>query len=409
MSQTERHRIERLGHQGDGIAPGPVFVPRTLPGEVVEGRREGDLLVDARIVEPSGDRVAAPCPHYKACGGCALQHASEDFVAGWKLDVVRHALQAQGIESEFRDVITSPAQSRRRAVVAVRRTKKGAMAGFYGRASDVITEIPNCRLLTPGLISGLPMAEALAQVGASRKGALAVTMTETRNGLDVAVRGGKALDGPLQIELAGLAQEHGLARLAWEDETIATRMPPEQVFGGTPVSPPPGAFLQATQAGEDALLAAVEEVTMGAKRIADLFCGSGTFTLPLAHRAEVHGVEAVPEMLKALDRAWRHGQGLRRISTEARDLFRRPLMPDELRKFDAVVIDPPRAGAQAQMEIIADAQVPVVAAVSCNPVTFARDARLLTEAGYRLHWVQVVDQFRWSTHVELAAAFSLSH
>ncbi|QEW22842.1 23S rRNA methyltransferase RlmD [Marinibacterium anthonyi] len=409
MSQTERHRIERLGHQGDGIAPGPVYVPRTLPGEVVEGRREGDRLVDARIVEPSGDRVAAPCPHYKACGGCALQHASDGFVAGWKLDVVRHALQAQGVETEFRDVITSPAQSRRRATVAVRRTKKGAMAGFYGRASDVITEIPNCRLLAPELIAGLATAEALARVGASRKGALAVTMTATRNGLDVSARGGKELDGPLRIELAGLAQDCDLARLAWEDETVATRMPPEQVFGGVPVTPPPGAFLQATREGEAALLAAVDEITTGAKRIADLFCGSGTFTLPLAHRAEVHGVEAVPEMLAALDRGWRHAQGLRRVATEARDLFRRPLMADELRRFDAVVIDPPRAGAQAQTEAIADARVPVVAAVSCNPVTFARDARCLTEAGYRLRWVQVVDQFRWSTHVELAAAFSLSH
>ncbi|MBB94747.1 MAG: RNA methyltransferase [Rhodobacteraceae bacterium] len=409
MSQTERHRIERLGHQGDGIAQGPVYAARALPGELVEGRRDGDRLVDVRIVEPSSDRVSPPCPHYKGCGGCALQHGSDPFVAGWKLDVVRHALEAQGIETVFRDVITSPAQSRRRAVIAARRTKKGAMAGFYGRASDVITEIPKCRVLSPALVEALPVAEELARIGASRKGPLAVTVTETENGLDVAVRGGKPLDAELRQSLPALATTRGLARIAWEDEVVATRLPPEQVFGGTRVIAPSGAFLQATKSGEAALLAAVEEITDGAKRVADLFCGSGTFTLPLARRAEVHGVEAVPEMLTALDRGWRHGDGLRKVTTEARDLFRRPLTPDELTRYDAVVIDPPRAGAEAQTRMLAEARVPVIASVSCNPVTFARDARVLTTAGYRLMWVQVVDQFRWSTHVELAAAFSLSH
>ena len=409
MSQTERLRIERLGHQGDGIAPGPVFVPRVLPGELVEGVRAGDRLEKVRIVEPSESRVSAPCPHYRGCGGCGLQHASDDFVADFKLGVVRQALQAQGIEAAFRDVITSPPHSRRRAVVAARRTKKGAMAGFYGRASDVITEIPKCHLLRPALMGGLPVAEDLARIGASRKAPLAVTLTETDGGLDVAARGGKALDGALRVELAALAEARGLARLAWEDEVIVTRQPPEQIFGGVRVSPPPGAFLQATREGEAALLAAVEEITTGAKRIVDLFCGSGTFALPLARRANVHGVEAVPGMLEALDRGWRHASGLHQVTTETRDLFRRPLQPDELKGFDAVVIDPPRAGAQAQTETLAEARVPVIAAISCNPVTFARDAKLLTDAGYRLDWVQVVDQFRWSAHVELAAAFSLSH
>ena len=354
MSQTERLRIERLGHQGDGIAPGPVFVARALPGEEVEGRRDGDRLLEPKIVTPSSDRVAAPCPHYRGCGGCGLQHDSDDFVAAWKLGVVRQALTAQGIEAEFRDVITSPPMSRRRATVAARRTKKGAMAGFYGRASGVITEIPNCHLLRPALIAGLPVAEELAKLGGSRKGALAVTLTETENGLDVLARGGKALDGRLRMDLAALAEAHDLARIAWEDEVIATRHPPEQVFGPVRVSPPPGAFLQATREGEAALLAAIEEITDGAKRIADLFCGSGTFSLPLARRATVHAVEAVPEMLSALDRGWRHAQGLRQVTTEARDLFRRPLRPDELAAHDAIVIDPPRAGAQ---------DIPQVAAV----------------------------------------------
>lgn len=409
MNPTERVRIERLGHQGDGIAAGPIYAARTLPGELVEGQRTGDRLEQIRIVEPSDQRVSAPCRHYRSCGGCALQHGSDGFVSAWKQDVVKHALAAQGIDAPFRDVITSKPRSRRRAVVAARRTKKGAMAGFYGRASDVITEIPDCHLLTDEVRGGLGVAETLAIQGASRKAALAVVLTETANGLDVKVSGGKPLDTALQVSLAELAATYGLARLAWEDEVVATRLPPEQVFGDVAVTPPPGAFLQATKDGEAALLAAVEEITGGARKIVDLFCGSGTFTLPLARRAAVHGVEAVPDMLRALDRGWRHGEGLRQVTTEARDLFRRPLTPDELTRFDAAVIDPPRAGAEAQTQALAEAQVPIIAAVSCNPVTFGRDAKILTRAGYRLDWVQVVDQFRWSTHVELAAAFSLNH
>ncbi|MEM8729929.1 MAG: class I SAM-dependent RNA methyltransferase [Pseudomonadota bacterium] len=409
MSETVQLQIERLGHQGDGIAPGPVYAPRVLPGELVEGQRVGDRLMAPRIVRPSDARVTAPCRHYRSCGGCALQHASDAFVADWKCDVVRLALQAQGIDTVFRDVITSAPQTRRRAVIAARRTKKGAMSGFYGRGSDVITDISECQILIPALRDAVPVAQDLAVLGASRKAPLAVTLIETEGGLDVSVAGGKPFEAGLRHALAELAERHDLARLSWAEEQVVMRRAPTQAFGGVRVAPPPGAFLQATRDGEAALLAAVEDITAGAACIADLFCGSGTFTLPLARRATVHGVEAMPEMIAALDQGWRHGTGLRQVTTEARDLFQRPLLGDELAPFDAVVIDPPRAGAVAQMQAIAEARVPVVAAVSCNPVTFARDARILTAAGYTLDWVQVVDQFRWSVHVELAAGFRLSH
>ncbi|NVK96080.1 class I SAM-dependent RNA methyltransferase [Ruegeria pomeroyi] len=406
---TQEITITRLGHQGDGIAPGPVYVPRSLPGEVVSGTPEGDRLADMRVVTPSPHRVAPPCRHYRACGGCQLQHASDGFVAEWKQEVVRAALAAQGIEAVMRPVHTSPPQSRRRATIAVRRTKKGALAGFHGRASDVITEIPDCHLLDPALLAAIPMAEALAMLGGSRKGVMAVTLTLSVAGLDVAVRGGKPLDGPLEVALGQLAEVQGLARLAWEDEVIAMRHPPAQNFGKAAVVPPPGAFLQATRDGEQALLAAVRETIAGARRVADLFAGCGTFALPLAETAEVHAVEGESAMTAALDRGWRRAQGLKRVTTEARDLFRRPLLPDELAAFDAVVLDPPRAGAEAQVAELARAKPPVIAYVSCNPVTFARDAKTLVQAGYSLNWVQVVDQFRWSAHVELAAAFSLAH
>lgn len=397
--------IERLGHQGDGIALGPIFVPRVLPGETVEGDVVGDRMDQPRIVTPSFDRVKPPCPHYRSCGGCSLQHASDSFVAQWKVGVVQQALSAQGLTTDIRGLATSPERARRRATLAVRRTKKGALVGFHAPKSDVVTPIPNCHLLTPALMAGLPVCEDLAEAGGSRKGELKVTLTESESGLDVAVAGGKPLDLTLETALAQIAGRHDLARLSWGDEVVAMARPPAQRFGTALVVPPPGAFLQATKTGEAALLAAVREAVDGAGRVIDLFSGCGTFSLPLADKAEVHAVEGVAQMLSALDAGWRHSHGLHAVTTETRDLFRRPLLSDEL-KADAIVVDPPRAGAEAQIFEIAASDVPRIAAVSCNPVTFARDAKILTNAGYTLDWLVVVDQFRWSPHVELAACFT---
>ncbi len=203
--------ITRLGQQGDGVAEGPLFAPRTLPGEVVSGIVSGSQLTEVRIETPSETRVQAPCRHYKSCGGCQLQHASDAFVADWKVEVVKTALRAQGLETEFRPIHTSPSRSRRRATLTVRRTKKGAMAGFHGRASDVITPIPDCQLLDPALIRAIPLAEELAMAGASRKAPLSVTLTTSEVGLDVMVREGKPLDGSLRLELARIAGQNGVA------------------------------------------------------------------------------------------------------------------------------------------------------------------------------------------------------
>jgi 23S rRNA (uracil1939-C5)-methyltransferase len=397
--------IERLGHLGDGVANG-VFVARTLPGEVVEGEVEQGRIAAPRIVTPSSDRVKPVCRHYKTCGGCALQHAADPFVADWKAEVVRTALTAQGLEAPFLPMHTSPPHSRRRATLAGRRLKKGAMIGFHGRASGSLTEVPDCQLLHPDILAIRPALEELTLIGASRKSEVALTVTRSDTGIDIAVTGGKRLDDPLRIELGAMAAKHGLARLAWDDEVVAQSSPPVQPFGRALVAPPPGAFLQATADGEAALLAAVRAGVGDAKRVFDLFAGSGTFTLPLAENAEVHAVESDAAMLVALDTGWRHAQGLKKVTTEARDLFRRPLMPAEFKYVDAVVIDPPRAGAEAQIIHLAEAAVPRIVAVSCNPVTFARDVRILVHAGYTLDWVQVVDQFRWSVHVELVAQLS---
>ncbi len=395
--------IEGLTHLGLGkVDDGRTLLPRVLPGEEVAVAQDGTV----RIITPSADRVAAPCKHFKTCGGCAMQHASDAFVAKWKLGIVQKALSAQRIEITFRDVLTSPPNSRRRAKLAGKRTKSGAMLGFHAKGTNTLIPVPECQLLTSKLMASFPMLGALVVIAASRKAEIALTVTETISGLDIVVDTEKLLTTELRTELAEFAQVNDIARLVWVDEPVVTMHPPVQHFGNTAVVPPAGAFLQATKHGEMALLGAVEEITASANRIVDLFAGSGTFTLPLAARAEVHAVEGEKDMIAALDRGWREGKGLKRVTTESRDLFRRPLEPDELRKFDAAVIDPPRAGAEAQIATLAVSDVKVIAMVSCNPVTFARDAITLQKAGFVLNWVQVVDQFRWSAHVEVVGSFT---
>ncbi len=405
--------VERLDLRGDGVA-GDSMIARTLPGEVVEGANEDGRIARPRIVKPSPRRVSPPCPHYRHCGGCALQHADDDFVAEWKQSVLRRALEGQGLTAPFRPAHVSPPGSRRRATLAGRRLKSGALVGFHGRASDQVTSVPSCLVLSPALMAVFPALEALVAAGGTRKGAMALAVTALEGGVDVTARGGKALDAALRRDLPRIAAEHGLARLSWDGELLFQPEPPVIRMGRALVPVPPGTFLQATMPGEAALVAAVREAVAGAAKVADLFAGCGTFALPLAEMAELLAVESDGAALAALDAGWRGAAGLKRVSTERRDLFRRPLLPDELARFDALVIDPPRAGAAAQMAQIARAaqanRAPgVIAMVSCNPVTFARDAAVLVAAGYRLEWVQLVDQFRWSSHVELAARLVQAH
>ncbi len=401
--------IDRLSVHADGVARGPegtLHVAMALPGEVVEGEAVEGRIAAPKILTPSADRVKAPCPHYRACGGCALQHASDDFVARWKAEVVETALAGRGIVARVERVETSPMNARRRATLAGRRTKKGTLVGFHARGSDTLVEVPGCLILRPELLAMLPALHDLTAIGATRKGEVAFAMTLSEAGVEVAARGGKPVDPELFQALSALAERHDLARLSWEGETIAARRPAIQSFGRARVTPPPGAFLQATEAGEAALVDFVRAATTGAARIADLFAGCGTFALALADRAELHAVEAEAAMLSALDRGWRAAQGLKRVTHEARDLFRRPLLPDELERHDAIVIDPPRAGAEAQVAQICASKTRVLAYVSCNPVTFARDAAALIAAGFTLTDLIVVDQFRWSAHIELAARFA---
>jgi 23S rRNA (uracil1939-C5)-methyltransferase len=401
-----RLTVDRLGHVGDGIAQGPegpVFVPRALPGEVVEGTLQGDRLADPRIAVPVADRVRPPCPHARSCGGCAMQHAADPLVARWKEGIVAGALAGQGLAAPLRAILTSPPRSRRRATFSARRTRGGATVGFHAAGSAAIVAVTDCHLIHPDLAAALPAVAALAEAAGSRSAAVQATVTRTLGGPDIALTGAKPADAALRRDLAALAEAHGLSRLSLGAEVMALRAPPQVALGPARVMLPPGAFLQATEPGEAALQAAVAEAVGASARIADLFAGCGTFALPLAARAAVHAVEGEAAATAALVAGWRGAGGLHALTAETRDLFRRPLLPAELNRFDAVVIDPPRAGAEAQVQALAASTVAVAAMVSCNPASFARDARILAEAGWRIDWVQPVDQFRWSAHVELVA------
>ena len=401
-------RIERLGRRGDGIAQAGearALAPLTLPGEQIEGEAAEGRIAAPRIVTPSPERVRAPCPHYRTCGGCSLMHASDGFVAGWKAGVVEQALAAQGLSAPVAAVHTSPPRSRRRAVMSGRRTKKGALVGFHARASDVVVDLAECLVIRPAILAAVPDLRRLVALGGSRAGELTLAVTETPAGLDIAVRSGKPMTPDLLAGLSALAEAADWARLDWDGQALLRR-PPALAMGRAQVVPPPGGFLQATAEGQAALLAAVRRAVGGAARIADLYAGAGTFALPLAEAAEVHAVEGLAAPLAALDAGWRAAPGLRRVTTEQRDLSRRPLLADELARFDAAVIDPPRAGAEAQACALAASAVQSVAWVACDPVTFARDARIMAGGGWRIGRVEVVDQFRWSPHVELAAHFT---
>ncbi|MEM9269096.1 MAG: class I SAM-dependent RNA methyltransferase, partial [Pseudomonadota bacterium] len=358
--------VERLGHRGDGLAEGH-RVPFTLPGERVR-------LEPLTILSPSPERVEAPCPVFTRCGGCAVQHASDRFVTQWKEDQVRRALTAHGLDFPFRSSVTSPPASRRRASLHVRRTRKTVEIGFLQRGSHGLVPIRDCGVLAPGLSDALEVLARLGAHGASRQGLARLDVTVSEAGLDVVLTPAKPLEPKAQADLVACAVSMDLARLSLGDDVLLMARPPSLRMDGIVVVPPPGAFLQATPHGEAALRADVQEAVGSAARIADLFSGCGTFALPLARQAQVLAVESEPALLEALDTAWRATPGLKRVVTRQRDLFRRPLLPNELKGVEAVVIDPPRAGAEAQMRALAESDVPVIAAVSCNPTSFARDA-----------------------------------
>lgn len=399
--------IDHLGAQGDGVAmtpTGQVFVPFTLPCErvtaaVVKGR--ADVLA---ILDPSPERIDPACRHFGACGGCALQHMDMPAYLAWKRDKVVAALKGRGIDAPVADIVSCAPHSRRRVVFAARRTERAMLLGYNQALSHQIVDIEECPISVAAIVDALPRLRELARIVCNTGDAFKIAVTATASGLDIEFRETGKLSDQARHAASRFALDAGFARVSVDGEIIIEPVKPMLPAGDVRVDLPPGAFVQAVASAEQAMADLVVDHLRRAKNVADLFCGWGTFALRLARRSQVHAVEADQPALDALDRAFRFGEGLKRVTTEKRDLFRRPLTFKELDAgFDGLVFDPPRAGAEDQAKQIARSKVPYIAAVSCNPVTLARDLEILIAGGYTLKSVTPVDQFLWSAHVEAVA------
>lgn len=391
-------QIVSLAARGDGIAEDGSFHALTAPGDVVH---------DDGTITPGTHRTAPVCPHYGVCGGCQLQHVDDAAYAGFLRDRIHTALTAQGIDSDrYLDAHVSPPKSRRRAALTAERKGRGVRLGFNEASSHSIVDLGSCAILHPELEAMIPpLRRLLANLLPERKRAT-VRLTLADQGIDLLLAG-VDIDGLAATEtLLEFAQRHLIARLSVDEGYgPSARWAPEPVtitLGRVAVPLPEGAFLQATREGEAALVADVQAAVAGRSAVADLFAGLGTFALSV--EGPVHAVEGARDAILALQAGGRRAG--KEVSCEHRDLFRRPLTAEELGRFDAVILDPPRAGAKEQVEQLARSKVPCIAYVSCNPSTFARDARQLVDSGYALGAIRPVGQFRWSTHVELAAIFN---
>jgi 23S rRNA (uracil1939-C5)-methyltransferase len=403
---NETLTIARLGAQGDGIADipaGPVYVPFTLPGEVVEVAREGGRARLLSILEASEDRIEPVCRHFGVCGGCSLQHLAPAPYLDWKRASLALALASRGIEATVEPTLGVAPASRRRAVFSARRRPGGAVLGYNRAASHDLFEVEECPILLPAITSQLDMLRRLAALVCPPAEAVHLAVTSTASGLDIAVDAPATLSESSRKACVAFGMREDLARLTVAGELIVEAVRPVVMAGGVSVSPPAGGFLQAVEEAETAMAALAGAHLGRAKKVADLFAGVGAFTFRLAARAAVHAVESDAAALAALDRAARGATGLKRITHERRDLVRRPLTAKELSAFDGVLFDPPRAGAEDQSRQIARSDVPLVVAVSCNPATLARDLRILLDGGYRIAKIVPVDQFLWSAHVEAVA------
>ncbi len=404
MSAT--FEIARLGAQGDGIADteaGQVFIPFALPGETVTATRMKDRADLIALLTASPERVEPPCRHFTVCGGCAIQHLEDGAYRDWKRRKLAQALQAARIEADVADIVPCAPGTRRRVTFSARKTERGAVFGFNRAMSREIVDIEECPISLPEIVGALPKLRALATVISATRDAFHMTVTATASGLDIAAQGSGTMADGQRRTAAALASESGFARLSVDGEIIIEPRKPSVGFGGVPVPVPPGSILQATAPAEQAMADLVLAHLSRAKKVADLFSGCGAFALRIAQKSEVHAVEGDAAALAALDRGFRQGSGLKRVTTERRDLFRRPLTFKEFNAYDGVVFDPPRAGAEDQSKQLARSDVPYVAAVSCNPGTLARDLAILVAGGYRVTRVTPIDQFLWSPHVEAVA------
>lgn len=407
MSDERELRIVRLGAQGDGVADReghPVFVPFTLPGEHVLADVSGERGRLVRILEPSAERVEPICRHFGTCGGCSVQHMSLAAYRAWKGELVSSAFRARGIDADIADLV-EPGGRRRRAAFSVERAEAGLAIGFHEAQSHALVAITECPVLEPKIVSMLPQLGALLAPLVSKRGAR-LTITATNSGLDVLLDGTeRRLTPDVRSRLAAGASDLKLARLTVSNDVVVETLPPFLSFGAADVVLPPDVFVQAVAEAEAEMARRITAAVGKAKTVADLFCGMGAFTFPLAARARISAFDGDKDAIEALVAASKKTSGLKPVAARVRDLFREPLSPLELNEHDAVVFDPPRAGAEAQAQRLAKSKVKTVVAVSCNPATLARDARHLIDGGFKIESVTPIDQFVYSAHVEVIAVF----
>jgi 23S rRNA (uracil1939-C5)-methyltransferase len=395
--------IDWLGAQGDGVVelPGePLYIRYALPGELWR-------FVDDKppvLLRPHPKRAEPVCRHFGSCGGCDAQHMPDGLYAAWKRAIVVDAFRHRGLDAPVDDLFRVPLASRRRIQVYARRYRKNLHLGFYRPATHYIMDVSECPIAMPQLVAALPALREMLEPLLSGQAEAAIHMLATPAGVDVHMDF-IYLDSPHKHypRMAALGAQCGLARLTVGHDTLVLARQPILAFGGVDVAAPPDEFVQAVQASEDEMVRLVLAATAKAKRVADLFCGLGTFTFPLARRARVLAVDQEAASIAALQAAARHAQGLKPIEAKVRDLFRMPISARELEGFDAVVFDPARSGAEDQATQLARSKVRTVVAVSCNPGTLARDARILVDGGYTLEYVKPIDQFLFSHHVEAVA------
>ncbi|MBL9071125.1 MAG: class I SAM-dependent RNA methyltransferase [Sphingopyxis sp.] len=397
---TEAALIERIAARGDGVTGDGRYVAGGVPGDRV--RADGILI-------PGPNRSEPVCRHFGKCGGCQLQHVAEGALADFVRDRVAGALEGQELAGgEVLPALLSPPQSRRRATLTALKIGRQVALGFNAAQSNQIVDMRMCPLLLPDLFALVAPIRSLLDMIAPQRRPVKIKLQMLDQGIEVILEGVKAEGLDAAMALQDFAGDHALARLAIDQgdglETMWQPEPPTICFGGISVELPPFAFLQATATGQATLVEAVRRAIGEAPAVADLFAGVGTFALSVQAGRKVYAAEGARDAIAALMAAANRARAL--VATEHRDLFRRPLVPTELDRFGAVILDPPRAGAEEQVKQIAASNVPAIAYVSCNPASFARDAKILVAGGYRLDWVQPVGQFRWSTHVELAARFS---
>lgn len=410
MTQAVELHILSMGAQGDGLAEGGVFAPLTLPGEHVVAQITDGRAEVGQWLRSSQDRIAPSCPHFGDCGGCALQHWRAQPYLDWKVGQIGQALARVGLDADILAPFSAPPGSRRRLALHARRQGRGAVLGFKARRSWRLAAIDVCAIADPRLVVGLPLLRRLAEPFLEHpKSAPTLHVSLSETGLDIDVTGverkGGGLSADSRMRVAAIATEGDVARVTLAGEPLYQARPALVRMGEATVALPPGGFLQAVAGAERAMADLAVEASTGARRIADLYCGAGAFTFPLARVAPVMAADASAPAIAALKGAFASAPGLSAIDASARDLDRRPVLAEELRKTDVVVFDPPRAGAAAQASEIARSLVPRTVAVSCNLTTFVRDAKILTDGGFTLRKIFPVDQFLWSPHIELVGLF----